>query len=146
MSLDELMRQHDNDMYNRITPDEIKKLSEGEIFVFGSNLSGRHGKGAAKTALGWGAKWGQGAGLQGRTYGIPTKDASIRRTLTITEIKPFVDEFIQFARDNQELTFLVTEVGCGLAGIKPKDIAPLFRECTYVRNIHLPNKFWHKLL
>jgi hypothetical protein len=49
----------------RITPDEIKKLEQGNIFVFGSNLSGRHGKGAAKTALGWGAKWGQGVGLQG---------------------------------------------------------------------------------
>lgn len=57
----------------RITPDKITKLSENEIFVFGSNQSGRHGKGAAKTALGWGAKWGQAEGLQGKTYGIPTK-------------------------------------------------------------------------
>lgn len=146
MSLDELMRQHENDMYNRITPDEIKKLADGEIFVFGSNLSGRHGKGAAKTALGWGAKWGQGAGLQGRTYGIPTKDASVRRTLTIDEIRPFVEDFIQFAKDNPHLTFLVTEVGCGLAGLKPKEVAPLFRSCTYVKNIHLPNRFWHKLV
>ena len=80
----------------RTTPDEIKKLEQEQIFVFGSNLSGRHGKGAAKTALGWGAKWGQAAGLQGRTYGIPTKDASIRRTLRIDEIKPFVDDFIEF--------------------------------------------------
>ena len=81
----------------RTTPENIKKLEQGFIFVFGSNLSGRHGKGAAKTALGWGAKWGQAAGLQGRTYGIPTKDASIRRTLRIDEIKPFVDDFINFA-------------------------------------------------
>jgi hypothetical protein len=129
----------------RITPDNIKKLETGNIFVFGSNLSGRHGKGAAKTALGWGAKWGQAAGLQGRTYGIPTKDASIKRTLTITEIKPFVDEFIEFAKNNPNLIFLVTEIGCGLAGYKPKDIAPLFMEAINVENIHLPEKFWHKL-
>jgi hypothetical protein len=129
----------------RITPDEIKKLEQGNIFVFGSNLSGRHGKGAAKTALGWGAKWGQGSGLQGRTYGIPTKDASIRRTLTVTEIEPFVDEFIEFAKNNPNLIFLVTEIGCGLAGHKQKDIAPLFLNAVDVENIHLPEKFWHKL-
>ena len=129
----------------RTTPDDIKKLEQGHIFVFGSNLSGRHGKGAAKTALGWGAKWGQAAGLQGRTYGIPTKDASIRRTLTVTEIEPFVDEFIEFAKNNPNLIFLVTEIGCGLAGHKQKDIAPLFVNAVDVENIYLPSKFWHKL-
>lgn len=129
----------------RITPEIISKLDQGYIFVFGSNLSGRHGKGAAKTALGWGAKWGQAAGLQGRTYGIPTKDASIRRTLTIEEIKPFVDEFIEFAKSRKDLIFLVTEIGCGLAGYKPKDIAPLFEEAVDVENIYLPERFWHKL-
>jgi hypothetical protein len=129
----------------RTTPDNIKKLEQGHIFVFGSNLSGRHGKGAAKTALGWGANWGQAAGLQGRTYGIPTKDASIRRTLTIEEIKPFVDDFIDFAKIRKDLIFLVTEVGCGLAGLKPKDVAPLFIKAVDVENIHLPEKFWHKL-
>lgn len=129
----------------RITPDDIKKLEQGHIFVFGSNLSGRHGKGAAKTALGWGAKWGQAAGLQGRTYGIPTKDASIRRTLTIDEIKPFVNDFIEFAKTRKDLIFLVTEVGCGLAGLKPKDVAPLFEKAIDVENIYLPERFWHKL-
>jgi hypothetical protein len=129
----------------RTTPDNIKKLEQGHIFVFGSNLSGRHGKGAAKTALGWGAKCGQGAGLQGRTYGIPTKDASIRRTLTVIEIKPFVDEFIEFAKNNPDMIFLVTEIGCGLAGHNQKDIAPLFVNAVDVENIHLPEKFWHKL-
>ena len=129
----------------RTTPDDIKKLEQGQIFVFGSNLSGRHGKGAAKTAMGWGAKWGQVAGLQGRTYGIPTKDASIRRTLTIEEIKPFVDDFIKFAKSRKDLIFLVTEVGCGLAGLKPKDVAPLFEEAIDVENIYLPERFWHKL-
>lgn len=75
----------------RITPENITKLDSNQIFVFGSNQSGRHGKGAAKTALGWGAVYGQAEGLQGKTYGIPTKDKSIRRTLTIDEIKPYVD-------------------------------------------------------
>lgn len=129
----------------RTTPDDIKKLEQEQIFVFGSNLSGRHGKGAAKTALGWGAKWGQATGLQGRTYGIPTKDASIRRTLTVTEIEPFVDEFIEFAKNNPDMIFLVTEIGCGLAGHKQKDIAPLFLDAVDVENIYLPSKFWHKL-
>jgi hypothetical protein len=133
-------------MENRVTSDNITKLNTNEIFVFGSNLSGRHGKGAAKQALTWGAKWGQAAGLQGRTYGIPTKDASIRRTLSIVEIKPFVDDFIEFAKNNQNLIFLVTEVGCGLAGLKPKDVAPLFNECVNIENIHLPERFWKKIL
>ena len=123
----------------------INELKSNEIFVFGSNLSGRHGKGAAKQALTWGAKWGQASGLQGKTYGIPTKDASIRRTLSINEIKPFVDEFISFAKSNPELTFLVTEIGCGLAGYKPKDIAPLFKDAKGIENIKLPNKFIRKI-
>ncbi len=130
----------------RVTPENINKLEIGQIFVFGSNLSGRHGKGAAKTALGWGAKWGQADGLQGRTYGIPTKDASVRRTLSINEIKPFVDRFIEFAKQNPQLTFLVTEIGCGLAGHKPKDVAPLFENAVTVENIHLPERFWHKVI
>ncbi len=129
----------------RITPDNIETLMKNDVFVFGSNLSGRHGKGAAKTALGWGAKWGQASGLQGRTYGIPTKDASVRRVLSVTEIKPFVDEFIQFARDNPNLNFLVTEIGCGLSGYKPKHIAPLFKDALSVNNIYLPERFWRKL-
>jgi hypothetical protein len=132
-------------MTNRITPDNIKNLSQNEIFVFGSNQSGRHGKGAAKTALGWGAIWGQAEGLQGRTYGIPTKNASIKKTLSLNEIKPYVDRFIEFAKENTTLVFLVTEIGCGLAGLKPKDVAPLFEGAINVENIHLPEKFWHKL-
>jgi hypothetical protein len=132
-------------MEGRTTFDIITKLEMGQVFVFGSNLSGRHGKGAAKTALGWGARWGQASGLQGMTYGIPTKDASVRRTLSVDEIRPFVHEFISFAKMNPNKTFLVTEIGCGLAGHKPKDIAPLFGEAIEIKNIHLPEKFWHKL-
>jgi hypothetical protein len=129
-------------MEGRITPNIITKLKDNEIFIFGSNLSGRHGKGAAKTALGWGAKWGQAKGLQGRTYGIPTKDASIRRTLTIEEIKPFVDEFIEFAKANENLIFLVTEIGTGLANHKKENIAPLFKQAVNYKNIYLSKDFW----
>lgn len=132
-------------MENRTTPENIAKLKSNEIFVFGSNLSGRHGKGAAKQALTWGAKWGQARGLQGYTYGIPTKNASITKTLSIDEIRPFVDEFIDFAKNNNHLVFLVTAIGCGLAGLHPKDVAPLFSDAVYIDNIHLPSRFWHKI-
>ncbi len=132
-------------MIGRITPENITKLLENQIFTFGSNHGGKHGKGAAKTALGWGAKYGQASGIQGRTYGIPTKDSSVRRVLSISEIKPYVDAFIEFAKNNPHLTFLVTEIGCGLSNYKPKEIAPLFKEAVSVINIHLPSRFWHKL-
>lgn len=132
-------------MEGRTTSDNITKLSDNEVFVFGSNLIGKHGKGAAKTALKFGAKWGQGAGLQGMSYGIPTKGTSMYKTLSIDEIKVFVDEFIQFAKQNKDLTFLVTEIGCGLAGLTPKQVAPLFQEAKDIKNIHLPSKFWHKI-
>jgi hypothetical protein len=133
-------------MKDRITSGDITKLEPGEIFVFGSNLSGRHGKGAAKKALTWGAIWGRAAGLQGRTYGIPTKDKPVRQPLSIDTIERYVDEFITFAIANPQLTFLVTEVGCGLSKYKPKDIAPLFERAIDVQNIHLPARFWHKLI
>jgi len=130
----------------RITPDNITELKANEIFVFGSNLRGRHGKGAAKQALTWGAKWGQASGLQGKTYGIPTKNASITRTLTVDEIRPYVEEFINFAQSNSNLIFLVTEIGCGLAGYKPKDIAPLFERAVGLPNVYLPTRFLRKIL
>jgi hypothetical protein len=129
----------------RITQDNITEIAPNEVFIFGSNLSGRHGKGAAKTALGWGAKWGQAAGLQGKTYGIPTVDTSIKRSLSVNEIKPFVDDFISFAEANPHLTFFVTEIGCGLAGKSHKEIAPLFKNAVAVENIYLPEKFWSVL-
>ena len=133
-------------MKGRVTPDKITKLNDNEIFVFGSNLSGRHGKGAAKIALGWGARYGQASGIQGKTYGIPTKDASIRRTLSIEEIKPFVDDFIEFAKANENLIFLVTEIGTGLANHTKENIAPLFRESVNYKNIYLSKDFWFILL
>ena len=127
------------------SPENITRLEANQIFVFGSNEGGRHGKGAAKQALGWGAKWGQAEGLQGRTYGIPTKDSTVRRVLSIEEIKPYVDRFIQFAKEHSELEFLVTEIGCGLSRMKPKQIAPLFKEAMTLENVRLPERFIRKL-
>ena len=133
-------------MKERITSNNIIKLEENQIFVFASNLSGIHGKGAALTARKWGAIFYQSSGLQGQTWAIPTKDASIKRTLTINEIKPYVDDFIEFAKSNSQFTFLVTEIGCGLAGMTPKQIAPLFRGAIEVDNIFLPKRFWDCLI
>ena len=125
----------------RITNNRIQELNPGEIFVFGSNLEGAHGGGAALLAFRkWGAIWGQGTGLQGQTYGIPTMHGGVE------EIRPYVDEFIRFAKEYPELTFLVTEIGCGIAGFRPEEIAPLFRDAVPVENIHLPERFWNILL
>lgn len=129
----------------RMTPANITSVKENEVFVFGANEGYRHGKGAAKTALSFGAKHGE-AGLVGRTYGIPTKDKAIFRTLTIPEIKKHVDTFLSVAASRPDLTFLVTEIGTGLAGHKIKDIAPLFAKAIHIENIHLPERFWHKIL
>lgn len=127
-------------METRITSNRIIELKPGEIFVFGSNLAGEHGGGAALLAWRkWGAIWGQGAGLQGETYGIPTMHGGP------DTIKPYVDEFISFAKEHPEMTFLVTEIGCGIAGFKPSEIAPLFRNATDVPNIYLPQRFWDVL-
>ena len=124
-----------------ITESNITSLAENQIFVFGSNESGRHGKGAAKTALKLGAKYGQAEGLQGRTYGIPTVNASISKSLSVEKIKTYVDRFLLFAKERQDFHFLVTEIGCGLAGLTPKQIAPLFRDAVEMENISLPSKF-----
>lgn len=97
------------------------------IFVFGSNLAGRHGKGAALAARHWhGAKYGQGSGLQGNSYAIPTKDENIR-TLPLEVIERHVHEFIQFAYSQPQWVFTVTRIGCGLAGYHPTQIAPMFK-------------------
>lgn len=125
-------------MYNnRITPDYISTLKANEIFVFGSNLQGMHGGGAARAALlHFGAVLGQGVGLQGQSYAIPTMQGGPET------IKPYVDDFIVFAKQHPESTFLVTPIGCGIAGFEPDDIAPLFKDACYVENISLPQSFW----
>jgi hypothetical protein len=97
-----------------------------EIFVFGSNLRGVHGAGAAKHALQHhGAVWGNGIGIQGNSYAIPTKSMQIT-TLPLNQIQVFVNEFIDYAKAHPELIFKVTRIGCGLAGYKDEDIAPMF--------------------
>lgn len=132
-------------MNHRTTQRNITSLAPNEIFVFGSNLSGIHGAGAAKTARKWGAILGQAKGLQGNTYAIPTKDKAIRNTSPLHEIGIYVDEFIIFASDSPTITFLVTEIGCGLAGLTPEQVAPLFRGAIPIENIHLPESFWEVL-
>ena len=124
-------------MYSRrFTPERISELAENEIFVFGSNLAGAHGGGAARLAYRkFGAVWGEGVGLHGQTYAIPTMQGGVRT------IKPFVDEFIRFAKESPRLTFLVTRIGCGIAGFQDRDIAPLFRAAINVDNIILPKGF-----
>lgn len=120
----------------RYTPDFITHLNNGEIFVFGSNLRGLHGGGAARVAYErFGAIWGQGVGMQGQSYGIPTMHGGV------DAIKPYVDEFIEFAKNHTEYTFLVTKIGCGIAGFKEEEIAPLFTNALYVDNIVLPESF-----
>jgi len=130
---------------DRITPDNITELKENEVFVFGSNESGRHGKGAAKTAMKWGAKYGQAKGLQGRTYGIPTVNASISNKLSLVKIKYYIGLFYGDCLYSKHLTFLVTPIGCGLAGWADKDIAPLFIDFIDLENVHLPKSFWNIL-
>ena len=121
----------------RITPDFITSLRPDEIFVFGSNLAGMHAGGAARLALQrFGAVWGQGVGLQGQSYAIPTMQGGVET------IRPYVDEFIAFARQHPQLKFLVTEIGCGIAGFSPEEIAPLFAAARDVENISLPRRFW----
>ena len=124
----------------RITPDYVTELSEGDIFVFGSNLSGRHSGGAARAAFKkFGAIWGQGIGLQGQSYAIPTMQGGV------DTIEPFVSSFIAYAKVHPEKRFLVTRIGCGIAGFKDRDIAPLFENAVTVDNICLPREFWEEI-
>lgn len=123
-------------MKSRFTPDFITELKENEIFVFGSNLQGMHGGGAARIAYEkFGAIWGQGVGLQGQSYGIPTMHGGV------DAIKPYVDEFIEFAKSHPEMTFLVTRIGCGIAGFRDEEIAPLFKKAIELENVYLPKSF-----
>ena len=124
-------------MYNReYTPDRITELTPNEIFVFGSNLAGSHGGGAARLAYNrFGAIWGQGVGLQGQSYAIPTMQGGVET------IEPYVEQFIDFAFRHRESRFLVTRIGCGIAGFTPYEIAPLFLKVIDRPNVILPKDF-----
>lgn len=130
-----------------ITPNYIKELKENEIFVFGSNRQGRHGKGAALTArLKFGAIYGQSTGLQGQSYAIITKELrKDYQPVSLQEVKEGVDTFIQFAKDNQDLTFYVVELGCNLAYFTVEQIAPLFKKVVMLKNVYLPERFVNNL-
>lgn len=126
----------ESNLSRRITPEHITTLKPNEIFVFGSNLEGAHGGGAAAAAMKhFGAIWGQGVGLQGRSYGIPTMHGGVEK------IKPYVTSFIDFARLHPELNFLVTRIGCGIAGFRDEQIAPLFADAVVLENVWLPASF-----
>ena len=124
-------------MYDReYTPERITMLKPEEVFVFGSNLEGAHGGGAARLAyISFGAVWGQGVGMQGQCYAIPTMQGGVET------IKPYVDEFIEFSRQHPERKFLVTRIGCGIAAFTPDEIAPLFLEAIDQKNVILPKDF-----
>ncbi|MBR1516924.1 MAG: hypothetical protein IJ620_02105 [Bacteroidales bacterium] len=111
-------------------------LKDDEVFVFGSNLAGIHGGGAAWAArMHFGAVMGQGVGLQGQSYAIPTMQGGVET------IRPYVNEFIDFALSHRELFFYVTRIGCGIAGFRDADIAPLFGKALTIDNICLPRSF-----
>lgn len=140
---DEIMeekRRYAKEYYSpRVTPPVVRHLEENEIFVFGSNANGYHGGGAAAIAMhNFGAVWGQGEGLQGKSYAIPTMEG-------LEKLKEAVDRFTVFADQHQELRFLVTMIGCGSAGYSPREIAPLFNGCIYLENVALPSGFWKVL-
>lgn len=132
---------NNKDYKNRTTPHFVEDLAENEIFVFGSNLAGMHGGGAARIAFNkFGAIWGQGVGIQGQSYGIPTMHGELNR------IQPYIDEFVIFAEEHPNMHFLVTRIGCGIAGFKDEEIAPLFHRATNLPNISLPQSFWNILI
>ena len=130
------MRTYNNIPRPAFTPERITSLRADEVFVFGSNLAGMHGGGAARAAFEkFGAVWGCGVGLQGQSYAIPTMQGGVET------IKPYVDEFIDFARSRPDLFFYVTRIGCGIAGFADAEIAPLFAAARAIPNICLPESF-----
>ena len=136
----DLKRQYAKEYYGpRVSNDRIDHLEENEIFVFGSNASGYHSGGAAACAMRkFGAVWGQGEGLQGQSYAIPTMEG-------IAGMSEAIKRFTSFAAEHPELRFLVTRVGCGVAGYSASQITPLFKECIPLENVALPSDFWDAL-
>ena len=132
-------------MYTRFTPENITKLKHNQIFVFGSNLAGRHGKGAALLAYhNFGAIYYVGEGPQGMSYAIPTKDENLN-VLSLQIIKNYIFNFIKYANNNLSYTFLVTRIGCGLSGYTDKQIAPFFKDAYNMKNVYLPKEFINNL-
>ena len=120
----------------KFTPEHINSLFPDEIFVFGSNLHGHHGGGAAWAALNkFGAIYGQGVGLQGQSYAIPTMQGGVET------IAPYVDEFVEFTQKHPDKFFYVTRIGCGIAGFRDEEIAPLFKMALNLNNVCLPETF-----
>ncbi len=118
------------------TPENITELGPDDIFVFGSNLQGIHSGGAARVAhQKFGAILGQGVGIQGQSYAIPTMQGGVET------IKPYVDQFIALAREWDQNTFYVTRIGCGIAGFRDEEIAQLFDEAYDLYNVRLPKSF-----
>lgn len=129
------------DINLRFTPEHITELGPDEIFVFGSNLAGQHCAGAARTAVErFGAVMGQGVGIQGRSYAIPTMQGGVET------IKPYVDDFLKLAYEWDENMFYVTRIGCGIAGFTDREIAPLFRGALDLYNVLLPESFVRVLM
>lgn len=123
----------------RVSPDKIDSLDENEIFVFGSNAGGFHAGGAAAYAMRrFGAVWGQGEGLQGQSYAIPTMEG-------LAEMSEAIKRFTLFAAEHSNQRFLVTRIGCGIAGYSANQVAPLFKECISLENVALPSDFWDVL-
>lgn len=124
---------------NMVTPEYITQLKPNEIFVFGSNLSGCHGGGAARIAYErFGAEWGVGVGRTGQCYAIPTMQGGIET------IRPYVDQFIRYAEQHPELLFLVTRIGCGIAGFTDEQMAPLFAAARDMQHVALPQGWREK--
>ena len=124
---------------HRIASDRISQLDNNEIFVFGSNIQGMHGGGAAWYAhKNFGAEWGVGEGLTGRTYALPTMEGE-------QSMKKAIERFIECAKKHPELTFLVTAVGCGIAGYTPQQVAPHFHNTLDMENVYLPEVFVKQL-
>ena len=124
----------------RVTPEYITSLKPDEIFVFGSNLAGFHGGGAARMAYNsFGAEWGVGVGRTGQCYAIPTMQGGVET------IRPYVDDFIRYAGQHPELLFRVTRIGCGIAGFTDEQIAPLFKAAAAMENVSLPNG-WREVI
>ena len=131
------LEKSSNNPESRITPEKITRLASNEVFVFGSNEQGLHYGGAAKVALDFfGAIMGQGVGLQGKSYAIPSMSG-------LASMGEYVKQFCEFAKAHPEMRFLVTPIGCGIAGLQPYEVAPLFDDCKNIENITLPKSFWN---